>query len=92
MWIVRLALRRTYTFVVMALLMVFVSLVAINRMSTDIFPSINIPVVNADLEAVLRQVFTQRLGHHDGAMASPRASDGNREVALAFFHIMRQQK
>ncbi|HEX4070207.1 MAG TPA: efflux RND transporter permease subunit, partial [Planctomycetaceae bacterium] len=46
MWIVRLALRRTYTFVVMALLMVAVSLVAINRMKTDIFPDINIPVVS----------------------------------------------
>ncbi len=46
MWIVRLALRRTYTFVVMALLMVAVSLVAINRMCTDIFPEINIPVVS----------------------------------------------
>jgi len=46
MWIVRLALRRTYTFVVMALLILVVSLVAINRMSTDIFPEINIPVVS----------------------------------------------
>jgi multidrug efflux pump subunit AcrB len=46
MWIVRLALRRTYTFVVMALLMLAVSYVAINRMSTDIFPEINIPVVS----------------------------------------------
>ncbi|MGA2259092.1 MAG: efflux RND transporter permease subunit, partial [Thermoguttaceae bacterium] len=46
MWIVRLALRRTYTFVVMALLMLAVGFVAINRMSTDIFPEINIPVVS----------------------------------------------
>ncbi len=46
MWIVRLALRRTYTFVVMALLMLAVSIVAINRMSTDIFPEISIPVVS----------------------------------------------
>jgi multidrug efflux pump subunit AcrB len=45
-WIVRLALRRTYTFVVMALLMVAVSLVAISRMRMDIFPDINIPVVS----------------------------------------------
>ncbi len=45
MWIVRLALRRTYTFVVMALLIGAVSVVSINRMSTDIFPEINIPVV-----------------------------------------------
>ena len=46
MWIVRLALRRTYTFVVMALLIAAVSGVSVNRMSTDIFPEINIPVVS----------------------------------------------
>src|SRR6202789_3167698 len=46
MWIVQLALRRTYTFVVMALLIAAVSGVAIYRMSTDIFPEINIPVVS----------------------------------------------
>src|SRR5438128_888552 len=45
MWIVRLALRRTYTFVVMALLIAVVGAVSIYRMSTDIFPEINIPVV-----------------------------------------------
>ena len=46
MWIVQLALRRTYTFVVMALLIAAVSGVAIYRMSTDIFPEIDIPVVS----------------------------------------------
>jgi multidrug efflux pump subunit AcrB len=46
MWIVRLALRRTYTFVVMALLIVVLGGVSIYRMSTDIFPEINIPVVS----------------------------------------------
>jgi hypothetical protein len=46
MWIVQLALRRTYTFVVMALLIAAVSGVAIYRMPTDIFPEINIPVVS----------------------------------------------
>jgi multidrug efflux pump subunit AcrB len=46
MWIVRLALRRTYTFVVMALLIGVLGLVSIHRMSTDIFPEINIPVVS----------------------------------------------
>src|SRR3954470_2568734 len=45
MWIVQLALRRTYTFVVMALLIAAVSAVAISRMSTDIFPEVNVPVV-----------------------------------------------
>src|SRR5438270_1322309 len=46
MWIVRLALRRTYTFVVMALLIAVLGAVSIWRMSTDIFPEINIPVVS----------------------------------------------
>src|SRR5271156_2940727 len=46
MWIVRLALRRTYTFVVMALLIAVLGAVSIYRMPTDIFPEINIPVVS----------------------------------------------
>src|SRR5437764_4276380 len=46
MWIVRLALRRTYTFVVVALLIAVLGAVSIYRMSTDIFPSIDIHVVS----------------------------------------------
>jgi multidrug efflux pump subunit AcrB len=46
MWIVRLALRRPYSFTVMAILIVLVGMVTITRMSTDIFPNINIPVVS----------------------------------------------
>src|SRR5216684_8050257 len=46
MWIVRLALRRTYTFVVAALLIVVLGAVSIYRMSTDIFPNIDVPVVS----------------------------------------------
>src|SRR5437764_9006368 len=45
MWIVRLALRRTYTFVVLAMLITVLGFVSINRMSTDIFPEIDNPVV-----------------------------------------------
>src|SRR5206468_5006547 len=45
MWIVRLALDRPYTFVVLALLIVILSPVMISRTPTDIFPSIDIPVV-----------------------------------------------
>src|SRR4051794_15641007 len=45
MWIVRLALRSTYTFVVMAMLITILGIIAITRMATDIFPEINIPVV-----------------------------------------------
>src|SRR6516165_2138965 len=46
MWIVRLALRRTYTFVVAAVLIAVLGAVSIHRMSTDIFPQIDIPVVS----------------------------------------------
>src|SRR5207245_2677045 len=46
MWIVRLALRRTYTFVVVALLIAVLGAVSIYRMSTDIFPNIDVPVVS----------------------------------------------
>src|SRR5437764_7820726 len=46
MWIVRLALRRTYTFVVVALLIAVLGAVSIYRMSTDIFPNIDIPIVS----------------------------------------------
>ena len=45
MWIVRLALNRPYTFVVLALLILLVSPVLILRTPTDIFPNIDIPVI-----------------------------------------------
>src|SRR5947207_1583134 len=46
MWIVALALRRPYTFVVMALLILILSPIAVDRTPTDIFPDINIPVIS----------------------------------------------
>jgi multidrug efflux pump subunit AcrB len=46
MWIVRLALSRPYTFVVMAILIVLLASVAIWQTPTDIFPEIDIPVVS----------------------------------------------
>ena len=45
MWIVRLALARPYTFIVMALVIVLLTLVVVPRTPTDIFPDINIPVI-----------------------------------------------
>ncbi len=45
MWIVRLALRRPYTFVVFALLILILGVFSIESMPTDIFPNINIPIV-----------------------------------------------
>jgi multidrug efflux pump subunit AcrB len=46
MWIVRLALARPYTFVVLALLLFLVGPVMLLRTPVDIFPEINIPVVS----------------------------------------------
>lgn len=46
MWIVRLALRRQYTFIVMSLLILILGIVTIERTPTDIFPNIDIPVVS----------------------------------------------
>jgi multidrug efflux pump subunit AcrB len=46
MWIVRLALRRPYTIVVLAILILLTGGLAIFRTPTDIFPNINIPVVS----------------------------------------------
>jgi multidrug efflux pump subunit AcrB len=46
MWIVRLALRRPYTFAVLALLLMALGPLAILNMPVDIFPNIDIPVVS----------------------------------------------
>ncbi len=46
MWIVRLALRRPYTFVVMSVLIAILGGIAVFVMPTDIFPNIDIPVVS----------------------------------------------
>jgi len=44
-WIVKVALERPYTFIVMALLIVIFGPLAAMQMPTDIFPAINIPVI-----------------------------------------------
>jgi CzcA family heavy metal efflux pump len=46
MWIVRLALARPYTFVVMALVIILLTPVVLLRTPTDIFPNIDIPVIS----------------------------------------------
>ena len=45
MWIVKLALRRPYTFVVVSILIALFGVVSALKMRTDIFPEINIPLV-----------------------------------------------
>jgi multidrug efflux pump subunit AcrB len=46
MWLVRMALKRPYTFVVMSMLIVIVGVLTISRMPTDIFPDVDIPVIS----------------------------------------------
>jgi CzcA family heavy metal efflux pump len=46
MWIVALALRRPYTFIVMALVIILLTPITVFLMPTDIFPEIDIPVVS----------------------------------------------
>ena len=46
MWIVNIALRRPYTFIVMALLILLSTPLVLTKMATDIFPDINIPVIS----------------------------------------------
>ncbi|WP_437679100.1 efflux RND transporter permease subunit [Sorangium sp. So ce131] len=46
MWLVRIALKRTYTFIVMSMLIVILGVFTITRMPTDIFPDIDIPVLS----------------------------------------------
>src|SRR5438067_2009609 len=46
MWLVRMALKRPYTFVVMSMLIIILGILTIVRMPTDIFPDIDIPVIS----------------------------------------------
>ena len=46
MWIVRIALQRPYTFIVMALLIVLATPLVLLRIATDVLPEINIPVIS----------------------------------------------
>ncbi len=46
MWIVRLALTRPHTFIVMALAIAIFGVLSIKQMAVDIFPSINVPIVS----------------------------------------------
>ena len=75
MWIVALALRRPYTFVVVALLLLILGPIVIFRTPTDIFPNIDIPVVsilwnyaglNAQDMSNRIVTLTERDADHDG--------------------------
>jgi multidrug efflux pump subunit AcrB len=73
MWIVRLALRRPYTFVVAALVLVLLSPFILLRTPTDIFPAINIPVISVvwQYAGLSAQEIEQRiLYNHERSMSA----------------------
>src|SRR3954468_11119783 len=73
MWIVRLALRRPYTFVVMALALLLATPFLLIRTPTDIFPSIEIPVISIiwQFPGLNAQEFEQRILYvHERALSA----------------------
>ena len=93
MWIVRIALNRPYTFVVLAILILFVGPLAISRTPTDIFPNINIPVVTVvwsyggmSAEEMAQRIVTQLRARPDDDGQRHRAH----RVADAARHVDRQ--
>jgi len=77
MWIVRLALRRPYTFVVAALLLVLATPFVLWRTPTDIFPAINIPVISViwQYQGLNAQEIEQRILYNHERSLSATVND-----------------
>jgi multidrug efflux pump subunit AcrB len=77
MWIVRLALRRPYTFVVAALVLLLLTPLVLLRTPTDIFPAINIPVISAVwlYNGLSAQEMEQRIITNHERMISAQVND-----------------
>src|SRR3984957_8879548 len=97
MWIVRIALDRPYTFVVLTLLIVLISPLVIQRTPTDIFPNVNIPVVTAlwnytglsaeEMEARITTQFERGLTTSVSDMEHIESQTVNgRAIVKIFFH------
>jgi CzcA family heavy metal efflux pump len=97
MWIVRLALQRPYTFIVMSLLILILSPIVILRTPVDIFPEINIPVISIiwQFTGLSPQEMTDRIVSNtergltttvnDIEHVETQAMDG-RAITKVFFH------
>jgi len=77
MWIVRLALRRPYTFVVMSVLIVILGILSIVRTPKDIFPEIDIPVISIiwTYNGLSAQDFEQRITVYSEFALSSNVND-----------------
>ena len=97
MWIVRIALDRPYTFVVLTLLILLISPLVIQRTPVDIFPNVNIPVVavlwnytglNAEqMEERISTVFERNLTTTVNDMEHSESQTYNgKSIIKIFFH------
>ncbi len=97
MWIVRIALNRPYTFVVLTLLILLISPLVIQRTPVDIFPNVNIPVVvvlwnytglNAEeMEERVSTVFERNLTTTVNDMEHTESQTYNgKSIIKVFFH------
>lgn len=80
MWIVRLAVRRPYTFVVVAILMLILGVWFIIQTQKDIFPNVNIPVVNViwSYTGLPAEEFAQRITTYSEYTISSNVNDVER--------------
>jgi multidrug efflux pump subunit AcrB len=96
MWIVNIALRRPYTFIVAALLILLATPYVVRKMPTDIFPRIDIPVVAMlwDYKGMNAKEISDRLAGNversmsliDGIEHSESVSLAGASVIKVFFH------
>lgn len=97
MWIVRVALERPYTFVVMTLLILLISPLVIQRTPVDVFPNVNIPVVVAlwnyaglnaeDMEQRIATVFERNLTTSVNDIEHSESQTFNgKSITKIFFH------
>ena len=86
MWIVRLALRRPYTFVVAALVLLLLTPFVLLRTPTDIFPEINIPVVCAvwTYNGLSAREVEQRIVYNHERMISTLVNDIEHTESTAY--------
>jgi multidrug efflux pump subunit AcrB len=96
-WIVDIALKRPYTFIVLALLILLISPIVILRTPTDIFPNVNIPVVAAlwSYSGLNAEEMEERIGSQYERSLTTAVSDiehiesqtvEGRSITKVFFH------
>ncbi len=97
MWIVKIALNRPYTFIVLALLILLISPLVILRTSVDIFPNVNIPVVASlwNYNGLSAEEMEERIGSQYERFLTTAVADiehsesqtvDGRSITKIFFH------